>query len=139
MQLQEARRLPNTSGVQPRLDDDRGRDEGLPVGWDKPAHKVEQLACEKWVERAVVDGEWLAIEDVDGVEAGLLEVADEGTLRQGPGRSAGPGRRMREHFGGEFFLLDGEVGDAELPAGSEHTGAFGQGARFARGEADHRV
>jgi len=44
-----------------------------------------------------------------------------------------------DHFGGEFFLLDGEVGDAEFPVRSQHTGAFGQGARFARGEADHGV
>lgn len=127
------------SGAEPCLDDDRGRDAGLPVGWDERAHEVEQLVGEKWVERAVVDVQCLVIEDLDGVEAGLLEVVDEGTLRLGPGRSAGPGRRMREHFGGEFFLFDGEVGDAELSVGSEHAGAFGQGARFAWGEADHGV
>jgi hypothetical protein len=132
-------RLLILSGVQPGLDDDRGRDAGLPVGWDERAHEVEQLVGEERVERAVVDGEWSAIEDLDSVEAGLFQVADEGTLRQGAGRSARPGRRMREHFGGEFFLLDGEVGDAELPVGSEHAGAFGQGARFARGQADHGV
>ena len=74
--------------------DDRGRDAGLPVGWEKRAHEVEQLVGEEWVERAVLDVEWLAIEDLDGPEAGLLEVADEGTLRQGPGGSAGPGCGM---------------------------------------------
>ena len=109
------------------------------MGWDERAHKVQQLVGEEWVEGAVVDVEWLAIEDLDGAKAGLLEVADEGTLRQGAGRSAGPGRRMREHFGREFFLLDGEVGHTELPVGSQHTRAFGQRARFARGEADHGV
>ena len=86
----EARSALIVSGVQSCLDDNRGYDAVLPVAWDERAHKVDQLVGEEWVERAVVDVEWLAIEDLDGPEAGFLEVADEGTLRQGAGS-----RRLR--------------------------------------------
>jgi hypothetical protein len=72
------------SGVQACLDNDRGRDAGLPVGWDEPAHQLEQFVGEERVERGVIDVELLAIEDLDGAEAGLLEAWEATGLPTAP-------------------------------------------------------
>jgi hypothetical protein len=102
----------------------------LLVGWDERAHDPEQFVGEEGVEGAVVDAEGCALEHLDRAESGLFEVVDEGTLRQGAGCSAGPGGWMGQYFGWEFVLVNGEVGEAELAAGSEDARAFGEHSRF---------
>ncbi len=96
----------------PCFDDDRGGDACLLFGWDKGAHEREQLVGEERVEGAAVDVERLAVEDRYLAEAGSIEVADEGTLRQGAGSSPGPRGRMGQDLGREFLLVHGEISEA---------------------------
>jgi hypothetical protein len=84
----------------------------LLFGWDEGAHEREQLVGEERVEGAAVDVERLAVEDRYRAAAGSVEVADEGTLRQGASSSPGPRGRMGQNLGREFLLVHGEVSDA---------------------------
>jgi hypothetical protein len=126
-------------GVEVCADDDGGSDRLLSLGWDEGAHEVEHVGGEEGVEGAVVDAHRCALEDLDLAEAGPLEFGDEVTLRQGAGHSAGPGGGVREDLGWELFLCDGEVGEGELAARSEHARAFGKHACLPWGEVDDAV
>jgi hypothetical protein len=111
--------------VEACADDDGGSDGLLLLGRDEGAHQVEHVGGEEGVEGAVVDAHGGALEDLDRGEAGPLEFGDEVTLRQGAGHSAGPGGGVGEDLGWELFFGDGEVGDGEFAAGSEHAGDLG--------------
>jgi hypothetical protein len=58
---------------------------------------------------------------------------------QGAGDAAGPGCRLREDLRWKLILVNGEVGHAESPAGSEHPGAFGNHAGLSGREVDDAV
>ena len=113
-------------------DDCADADPVEPLGRDDDSHGREQLVREQWVESTVVDPDRRTLQHLEIDEPGPLELPDEVTLRQGAGDSARPGRRVGEYLRRELLLLDGQVGNAELTAGAQDTGALGECPGLAR-------
>src|SRR5687768_29381 len=96
------------------------------LGWDHLPHQGHEVIVEQRIHRALVDPPWGSVQNLDRAESDPLHFLDEVTLRQGPGHSAGPGRRMCEDFGWKRVLLDRDVGDAETASGFQNPSTFGQ-------------
>jgi hypothetical protein len=126
-------------GSQSRLDHDRLSNVVLALGRDQSAHQRDQVAAEQRIERAVIDTPRVSMHYPDVYELGLLEFLDEVTLRQGPGHSPGPRRRVSQHFGRQGVLFDGEVRDAEASTGAKDACALRENAHLSRREIDHPV